>query len=215
MTQVYRTGTTHRRKPLNKRVRFFVLKRDQFTCCYCGRSAPEVMLEIDHKIPLAHGGSNTVDNLVTACRTCNQGKSDILLEDFAPPSAAQIERLMTEPKPRISSKGRVIRKLYLPPTRNGQWWLTTSLLSYEKPCCGTCPRCGKDLFDKPGVKLYLPALDHGGLQREEHPGWDTKGWLWWGQCDQCGHTFFEPVDRDQVSAWGKALGPWSLYGART
>lgn len=62
------------RKPISKRTRFEIFKRDGFKCQYCGKSAPDVVLEIDHVIPVAHGGTNDVENLVTACRECNNGK---------------------------------------------------------------------------------------------------------------------------------------------
>ena len=54
--------------------RFEILSRDNFTCRYCGRSAPEVILEVDHIIPRKYSGSNENDNLITACRDCNRGK---------------------------------------------------------------------------------------------------------------------------------------------
>ena len=60
-------------------LRWMILKRDNFTCCYCGRKAPNVELEIDHKIPISSGGLTTEENLVVACLECNQGKRDSLL----------------------------------------------------------------------------------------------------------------------------------------
>jgi hypothetical protein len=59
-----------------KSKRFAVLMRDDFTCQYCGRSAPEVELQVDHRTPVSRGGSDAVDNLTTACADCNLGKSD-------------------------------------------------------------------------------------------------------------------------------------------
>jgi hypothetical protein len=70
-----RTMATHTRKPIGKSKRYDVLKRDNFTCQYCGRSAPEAVLEIDHRNPVSNGGSNNQDNLVTSCYDCNRGKS--------------------------------------------------------------------------------------------------------------------------------------------
>lgn len=58
--------------------RFAVLKRDNFTCQYCGRKAPYVVLEIDHKIPRSKGGSWKLENLITSCFECNRGKGDKL-----------------------------------------------------------------------------------------------------------------------------------------
>lgn len=59
---------------ISKRLRFEVFKRDNHTCQYCGRSAPEVVLQVDHIEPLSLGGENKPANLVTACRDCNSGK---------------------------------------------------------------------------------------------------------------------------------------------
>jgi len=62
----------------SKRKRFFIFNRDNFTCQYCGRKAPEVVLELDHKKPLSTGGLDVLDNLITACQECNRGKSNLV-----------------------------------------------------------------------------------------------------------------------------------------
>jgi len=69
------------RRNLSKGARFDVFKRDGFTCQYCGRRPPDVVLECDHIHPVAAGGSNDIDNLVTACADCNAGKRDRRLEE--------------------------------------------------------------------------------------------------------------------------------------
>ena len=63
------------RKTIPNYIRFQVFKRDRFTCQYCGRSGVE--LEVDHIQPLASGGTNDLDNLITACKDCNRGKRDM------------------------------------------------------------------------------------------------------------------------------------------
>lgn len=70
-----------KRKPIPKKIRFEVLKRDKFTCQYCGKSAPDVVLEVDHIKPVSKGGDNDIMNLVTSCKDCNRGKSNIELSD--------------------------------------------------------------------------------------------------------------------------------------
>lgn len=61
--------------PITKRTRFEVLRRDEHTCRYCGAKAPDTTIEVDHVIPLALGGTDLPENLVTACSDCNAGKS--------------------------------------------------------------------------------------------------------------------------------------------
>lgn len=65
-------------------VRFDVFKRDGFTCQYCGRKAPDVILEVDHIIPVSQGGQDTIENLATSCWDCNRGKGAGDLESRAP-----------------------------------------------------------------------------------------------------------------------------------
>ena len=69
------------RKPISKKLRFEVFKRDSFTCQYCGKSAPSVVLEVDHIEPVSKGGTNDILNLVTSCFDCNRGKSDKKLSE--------------------------------------------------------------------------------------------------------------------------------------
>ena len=49
-----------------------ILKRDNYTCQYCGTQ--DSKLTIDHIIPKALGGKDTWSNLVTACQECNNKK---------------------------------------------------------------------------------------------------------------------------------------------
>lgn len=69
------------RRPLSVRTRFEVFKRDNFTCRYCGRTSPAVILEIDHVVPVCEGGSDDLMNLVASCWECNHGKSGVPLSE--------------------------------------------------------------------------------------------------------------------------------------
>lgn len=71
------------RKSIPKKLRFEVFKRDSFTCQYCGRKAPDVLLHVDHIEPVAKGGTDDLLNLITSCVDCNLGKSDRRLLDSA------------------------------------------------------------------------------------------------------------------------------------
>lgn len=50
-----------------------VMRRDGFTCQYCGKKSE---LTIDHIIPKSRGGRDTWENLVTACDKCNVQKGN-------------------------------------------------------------------------------------------------------------------------------------------
>ena len=70
------------KRDINLRMRFLVMKRDNFKCCMCGRSpatTPGLELHIDHIVPWSKGGETVIDNLQTLCSDCNLGKSDIEL----------------------------------------------------------------------------------------------------------------------------------------
>src|SRR5574337_299255 len=52
-----------------------ILKRDGYTCQYCGRNSGERMT-IDHVIPKSLGGRTVWENVVSACRACNLKKGN-------------------------------------------------------------------------------------------------------------------------------------------
>ena len=72
------------KKILKKKDRFNIFKRDGFTCVYCGRRPPEIMLELDHVIPISRGGPDVPDNMMTSCRECNRGKGASPLTELPP-----------------------------------------------------------------------------------------------------------------------------------
>lgn len=89
-------GVRVARKGLGKRLRFEIFKRDKFTCVYCGRTPPAVVLEVDHMDPVAGGGGDEPSNLFTACHDCNAGKSDRPLRDALPQVRAEDTALLQE-----------------------------------------------------------------------------------------------------------------------
>jgi HNH endonuclease len=89
-------GMVNARRSTGKRLRFEVFKRDYFTCQYCGAQPPDVVLVVDHAVPVAAGGASTEDNLITACEPCNQGKSDRPLGDRVVRPDADLLYLQTQ-----------------------------------------------------------------------------------------------------------------------
>ncbi len=50
--------------------------RDDYLCLYCGQSFSPRNLTRDHIVPVSRGGSNTWNNVASACRACNQRKNN-------------------------------------------------------------------------------------------------------------------------------------------
>lgn len=67
----------HIRKETPSKIKKEVLARDNYQCRYC-KSIDEPT--IDHVIPLCRGGENTVDNMQTLCKKCNEEKAGKILD---------------------------------------------------------------------------------------------------------------------------------------
>ena len=68
-------------KTINLRMRFSIMRRDNFTCKQCGKSPavnPGTELQIDHIFPYSKGGETRLENLQTLCSACNIGKSNVI-----------------------------------------------------------------------------------------------------------------------------------------
>lgn len=65
-------------KYIPAKLRKEVYERDQYACFYCGKRQSEgAVLNLDHFIPRALGGTNELGNLFTACEGCNKRKGKI------------------------------------------------------------------------------------------------------------------------------------------
>ncbi len=64
------------RDKMTPSMRVDVLRRDNYTCRMCGRSAADIELHVDHIRPVSRGGLTEMDNLQTLCRDCNLGKGN-------------------------------------------------------------------------------------------------------------------------------------------
>ena len=100
---------------ISKRIRFEVLRRDDHTCRYCGASAPDVQLTVDHVNPIALGGADTPSNLVASCADCNAGKSsstpDAALVEQVDADAWRWSAAMTEAARRLQAEHDALRSV--------------------------------------------------------------------------------------------------------
>ena len=73
---------TLQRRKMTQKLKNQVLNRDNYTCQYCGKSKkkyPNLILEVDHIIPVSKGGRSELNNLQTLCKECNRQKSNMIL----------------------------------------------------------------------------------------------------------------------------------------
>ena len=78
-----RAFTKEQRALMTAKLREHIKTRDGFTCCCCGNSInkePNLLLEIDHIIPVSKGGCTVEENLQTLCWKCNRTKSNKIVE---------------------------------------------------------------------------------------------------------------------------------------
>lgn len=67
---------------VSKKLREKILKRDNYTCKYCGKKFSDEDLQIDHIRPVCLGGDNRESNLTTACWKCNNEKGTSLMPEL-------------------------------------------------------------------------------------------------------------------------------------
>lgn len=62
--------------------------RDNFQCLYCGDYFDSSALSRDHVHPVSRGGRDRWENVVAACKRCNQRKGNYLLKEIDMPLIA-------------------------------------------------------------------------------------------------------------------------------
>lgn len=68
------TASRPKRTRMGADIRKDLYRRQRGRCLYCGSRQRMDLMDIDHKVPLARGGSNQRNNLQLLCRTCNLRK---------------------------------------------------------------------------------------------------------------------------------------------
>lgn len=63
-----------KRKQIVRFSRINVFIRDQYQCQYCGKRLSKTHLTLDHIVPVVQQGGKSWENIVTACKPCNQRK---------------------------------------------------------------------------------------------------------------------------------------------
>ena len=141
-----------KRPAISTKLRFEIFKRDHFTCNYCGRTPKDnVILHIDHIIPVARGGGNELMNLVTACSECNFGKSDRLIEHVQ--GKESIDSITKEIKSELNKRRELEKQLL-------EYYKLKLHLEVSDPLVNFVNKVFKDEFGftltETGMKGFLP-----------------------------------------------------------
>lgn len=166
---------------VSTRTRFEVFKRDSFTCRYCGRKSPEVVLEIDHITAIANGGTDDTVNLTTSCWSCNRGKSHIPLERLIV-GEDPVEKaiLILEQERQLAEYNKVLAKKRKRRDRDlqtlvdrwceitGKEYVGYSDLNFLKFCVTVCPV--EQLLE------FMEIADRKGVRRLQYVSGCLKNW---------------------------------------
>lgn len=71
-----------KRKKLTKEERLDIYNKYNGRCGYCGEKIDIKDMQVDHIVALRVGGTDTLDNMICSCRSCNHYKSTYTLEIF-------------------------------------------------------------------------------------------------------------------------------------
>lgn len=143
------------RQGIGKKLRFDVFKRDGFVCAYCGAHPPAVLLEVDHIHPVAEGGTNDIDNLVTACENCNRGKGAGLLTNV-PQSLAEKAEIVAEREEQLAYYYNILQSAK--DRRDAEMWAVADIYM---------ERWGdKDILrtHTTSIRMFLDRLDFFSVQ---------------------------------------------------
>jgi hypothetical protein len=168
---------------VGKGKRFEIFQRDGFTCRYCGRRPPDVILEADHVVPVTSGGTDEDANLVTSCFDCNRGKraNPLILSAFLRPDAellwleaqqeaAEVKRYLETVAEREALIGQAVERLR-------ELWCELSGLDW-----GPSEACLRPMIHRYGpsmvegaVMVVAPKLG-GGYIASQGTGWLRYLW---------------------------------------
>lgn len=88
-----------KRHKLSKEERQKVYDKCNGYCAYCGTEIEYKDMQVDHVKPLRLGGSDNMDNMLPACRSCNHYKATLDVEGFRKYLSEIHKRLMRDSVP--------------------------------------------------------------------------------------------------------------------
>lgn len=86
-------------------VKEYLLEKYNYSCVYCG--AKNVPFEKEHVIPRSRGGSNRISNLVLSCRSCNEKKDNLPIEEYLKDNPALLKKIKAQLKSSLKDAAAV------------------------------------------------------------------------------------------------------------
>lgn len=192
-----------KREGISKKTRFEIFKRDKFTCQYCGKKAPDVILHLDHIKPVADGGKSDILNLVTACIDCNSGKGARSLADNAVLDAQRVQlEVLQERREQLEMLIEWRDEL----ADHG----TTKLVALERAVCDELEYPGLSDFAKGQLKTWLKKFELSELfeavkgSSASYLKYDDKG----QPTDESRRKVFDYIPRVASVKRGQITKPW-------
>lgn len=132
-------------------LRSYLFKKHNGRCVYCGNTAEEV----EHVIPKIKGGTDSVHNLVIACRKCNELKGKLSLKEFG--------KLMNKDFSRLEPKELPKHAAIVQSARNYMLKEISKIISNTVGYDAWLTTCNRDELGLP-KQHYYDALSVGNVQ---------------------------------------------------
>ena len=84
----------NKRRKLSRNERIALFDKTHGHCAYCGCELRFADMQVDHVVPIngwGEQGSDSLDNMLPACRSCNHYKSRSTLEGHNKPPKVRLE----------------------------------------------------------------------------------------------------------------------------
>jgi hypothetical protein len=168
------------RKPIGKKVRFDVFKRDDFTCAYCGSTPPSVILQVDHIHPVSQGGTNSINNLITSCQPCNIGKGATSL-NVVPASLKEKAALIAEQEEQLKGFYAIMREK--DQRIEDEMWVIGEIIDSASVKEGIPRGFARSIQKFLGTIGFYEAKEAAEIAREKFPWGGKKAYLYF--CGVC------------------------------